>query len=518
MRTLSATPTAAPGGEAGGTAGGWSRLATMAVVAAVAAGVALRLWTRSDLWLDEALTVHIARLPLGDIPDALRHDGHPPLFYFLLHGWMRVFGEGDVAVRSLSAAFSVAALPLAWVAGRRYGGRPAAVAALLVLGTSPFAIRYATEARMYSLVILLVLAGWLLVRAALDAPGRARWALAGTALVSGLLLLTHYWAFYLVAATGAVLAWVAWRRGSRRATEVLVATAAGGLLFLPWLPGFLHQARHTGTPWAEPQRPASIVSDSLEHLGGGTYGEAVLLGFVLLGLVALGLVGRPAGPHRVELDLRTRPRARPEGAVVAGTFALATAGGYATASGFAPRYVAVVVPLVVLLAALGVAALPRGVPRAVALGAVVVLGLAGGVNNAATQRTQGGEVGRAISARSTPDDVVAFCPDQLGPAVARHLPESVVALTYPRGGSPERVDWVDYADRHAAARPSDFASRVLDAAGDRTVWLVWAPGYRTLGDQCTELRVLLSTERQSEQVVGPREVFEGAELVRYPAS
>ena len=54
------------------------------------------------MWLDEALSVNIARLPLGDLHDALKHDGAPPLYYVLLHVWTGVFGTGDVAVRSLS--------------------------------------------------------------------------------------------------------------------------------------------------------------------------------------------------------------------------------------------------------------------------------------------------------------------------------------------------------------------------------------------------------------------------------
>ena len=51
-------------------------------------GVITRFAPRSDLWLDEALSVNISKLPLGDIGEALRHDGHPPLYYYLLHGWM----------------------------------------------------------------------------------------------------------------------------------------------------------------------------------------------------------------------------------------------------------------------------------------------------------------------------------------------------------------------------------------------------------------------------------------------
>ena len=50
------------------------RRAVPVVALALAAGIALRAWTTSDLWLDEALSANIASLPLGDLFDALRRD------------------------------------------------------------------------------------------------------------------------------------------------------------------------------------------------------------------------------------------------------------------------------------------------------------------------------------------------------------------------------------------------------------------------------------------------------------
>ena len=74
----------------------------MAVTAIVVlVGVWLRFATTSLLWLDEALSVNIAKLPIGQIPGALQRDGAPPLYYVLLHWWMQVFGESDLAVRSV---------------------------------------------------------------------------------------------------------------------------------------------------------------------------------------------------------------------------------------------------------------------------------------------------------------------------------------------------------------------------------------------------------------------------------
>ena len=178
---------------------------------AVVIGVGLRFWAPTPLWLDEALSVNIARLPVTQIPRALAHDGAPPLYYLLLHLWMLVFGQGDIAVRALSGIVSVISLPFFWVAGYRLGGRAVAWITFFLALSSPFAINYATTARMYSLMILWTLLGFLaLVRALEDArPTR----LIALGAVTAAMLYTHYWSLYLLVATGAWLVWRWWRTG-----------------------------------------------------------------------------------------------------------------------------------------------------------------------------------------------------------------------------------------------------------------------------------------------------------------
>lgn len=501
--------------------------ALLSALVALVAGVLLRLVSRSDLWLDEALSVNIATLPLGDMVDALRRDGHPPLYYVLLHGWTSVFGEGDEAVRSLSGVFALATLPVFWIGARRYGreaggrehGRGAALAAVVLLATNPFAIRYATEARMYALVTLLAATGWLCLRVALER--RSRLALVGVGVSAGLLLLAHYWSFYLVAATGALLL-LLWRRGNQRARAALLALAVGCLLFLPWLPSFLDQAGSTGTPWGKPERPTNVLTISLRDWGGGTLdglkGEPQLLGFGIGLLVLLALFARPIARHLVEVDVRTLPHARPEVVVVVATMALAILAGYATDSAFASRYTAGVFPIVLLVAAYGVTRLPSQVLQGSFVALLAVLGLVGGVDNLGTQRTQGGEIARYIAANGTHGDVVAFCPDQLGPAVMRVLGQSSTfsARAYPDGGTGRFVDWVDYEDRNAAADPAAFASMLDGEAGQHTVWLVWSGGYRTLGTACEALTDQLRRLRPGGTgVVASSSEFEHAWLFQY---
>ena len=114
------------------------------------------------MWLDEALTVNVARLPLGDLRAALEHDGAPPLYYVLLHVWTGVFGAGN-ARRDRCRRCSASAVGWAVVRGRRLVA-PDRVVVVVVTATNPYLIRYATEARMYMLEVLLVVCGIVVVR------------------------------------------------------------------------------------------------------------------------------------------------------------------------------------------------------------------------------------------------------------------------------------------------------------------------------------------------------------------
>jgi mannosyltransferase len=322
-----------------------------AAAAAIVLGAAARLWTPSELWLDEALTVNIARLPLDRIPDALRHDGAPPLYYLLLHFWMKLFGSGDVAVRMLPGLMAVAALPVMWLAGRRLRGKTTAWWAVLLLACSPFAIRYATENRMYSLTVLLSLLGYLAVMRALEEPS-FRW-LVAIAVVTGCLVLTHYWAFFVLALVGAALIRRIHRGdGAEPAKRVILAMGAGLIPFLAWVPVFLFQLRHTGTPWAGRPIPGSIVG-VLNQFGGGGGWVGPICAVLLLALGALGLFGRNVGRAKVELDLHTRPEGRPLAWVSVGLVVLGVVVGMVTGSGFPGRYASLVLPFFLLLAVLG---------------------------------------------------------------------------------------------------------------------------------------------------------------------
>jgi hypothetical protein len=494
----------------------------------LALGVALRFVCNSDLWADEALSVNIARLPIDRIPAALRHDGAPPLYYLALHLWMRLFGTGDATVRALSGVIGTVTLVPVWFVGRRIDDRrrriglappdaPNVVAwsTLLLFALSPFAIRYSTEARMYALVMLLAACGYLAVVRALDRASPVR--LVPVAVVAGLLLYSHYWAFPLLAVAGVTLAVVAVRgdhEHRRAALLTLAAIGVGCLTFVPWVPTLLFQMRHTGTPWGAPVSPFGSWALAFSTFGGNAHPA----GWAIGALVALGVFATAGGRRHIEIDLGTQRGVRIEAAVALGTVTLGLLMGRVAGTTFEARYASVAFPLLVVVAAFGLLAFGDARVRLVALGVVLVLGAWGGISNVARQRTQAFEVVPVIRDRAAPQDLVVFCPDVIGTDVVGQLPTDVRTTSFPNSGSSARIDWVDYASHVHRADPETYARRFLRLAGDHTIWFVYTNNGAEADQKCEKIADFLTLARpnRTRELEPDPYFYEHQGVYRYP--
>ncbi len=495
------------------------RWITAVVAVSVLVGVVLRFLPASPMWLDEAISASLAQeagLGWSQLVEALRHDGHPPLYYVLLALWTGLLGDGDVAVRSFSGALGVVSLPLVWLVARRHLDRTGTWLVLGVMASSPFAIRYSTEARMYLMILVLLLLGHLAVARAWDSPSLGR--LAAVSTVVAALLLTHYWSFFLVAVVGVGLIEAGRRGGGDRAFRLVGAVAAGCMAFVPWLPVFLDQLAHTGTPWSPAPRPTVVAALTLEAYGGGRGSEALLVVVVLSVLVVLG-VGTRSTTSGAVLGWTDLGWLRVVAGIGLATMLLGAAVSLATDTAFQGRYGMFALVPVVLAAGLGLRRMP-GVGAVAVLVLLVVLSGVSVARELGRDRTQVGVVAAAILDEATSDDLVVFCPDQLAPAGHRLLAGHLTTLSYPMLDDGRRVDWSDYALRNASVDVAAVAEGVLHRTSvGSVVWLVWMDGYETFDAQCGELRLELADRlgRPTKVVRADGDAFDdAANLSRFP--
>ncbi|NLG26525.1 MAG: hypothetical protein GX557_01350 [Chloroflexi bacterium] len=222
-------------------AAGRARLERVILLLALLLALAVRLYRldAQSLWNDEGTSVALALRDLGTIARDASHDIHPPLYYFMLHGWVRLFGTGEAPVRALSAIAGVGLVAGTWLYARRRGPGAAALAAVLLAALSPLQVYYSQEARMYAWVALWGLLSMLAFNRLLVALDEGRRRLVWSVwyvLATLAALYTHYYAVTLVFAQNAIaLIWLLAHAPTRSRPAADEGAPSGRSLLWRWI-------------------------------------------------------------------------------------------------------------------------------------------------------------------------------------------------------------------------------------------------------------------------------------------
>ncbi len=269
---------------------------------------------RASLWTDEVFSRYYYDLfglhyLLGD---GLKIEPTPPTYEIVLEAWMRVFGDSESALRSLSVLAYLASLPVVFLLGREVGGRRVGILAAFLMAVSPMGIYYAQEARVYAMLALpcsvLLWAMAVFLRARRDRAAIGAYVLAGATL----LYLHASMPFLLVscAVAGAML--IAWERRVGWMMDFAcwaAMNAAVVALSLPYTHLLLSVSHQGGLDWMPPLELRGVVS-VLSILVTGMLTPrawpAVPLAVLALGVLGASLVIRPV-PARVLVVLTVVP-------------------------------------------------------------------------------------------------------------------------------------------------------------------------------------------------------------------
>jgi hypothetical protein len=227
--------------------------AAVAVLLVLAAVLRFTHIGHQGFWFDEANTAadthHSAGAMLGLLP---QNETTPPLFYCIAWVWARVFGFGEVSLRSLSALSGVAAVALVYAATTKLITRRAGLVAAALTACNPFLVWYSQEFRPYELLVAFSAAGLLAFAYAHERPTPR--ALAAWAIISALALADHYYALLLVIPE-AVWLLVVHRHlihRHRRSWGVPLAIAFVGACGLALLPLAISQNSTGNASWIAP--------------------------------------------------------------------------------------------------------------------------------------------------------------------------------------------------------------------------------------------------------------------------
>ncbi|MGD0462658.1 MAG: glycosyltransferase family 39 protein [Tepidisphaeraceae bacterium] len=180
---------------------------------------------------------------------------HPPLYYFLLRGWVDLFGESDRSVRIMSLLFGLGCIALLFDSIRTWRGPWYGLVGAGIMTFAPIQIDFCVQARPYTLIAF----EGLLIAAALfriERHGPSALKLLALASSVAALVLTHYFAIGIVIAA-TVYALLRFKRatGSRTLATITLATGLAAALWAPELwhnRGAFHNAlgvlRFTPTP------------------------------------------------------------------------------------------------------------------------------------------------------------------------------------------------------------------------------------------------------------------------------
>src|SRR5258708_2846600 len=103
------------------------------------------------VWWDEAWSVWTAQQSFAHTQEPTARYFPPRLYQWLLHGWVRIAGISEFAVRYVSLLSGLLTVAAVYALARRLGGVRAALLAMGFLATSTFAIHWSQETRMYAM-------------------------------------------------------------------------------------------------------------------------------------------------------------------------------------------------------------------------------------------------------------------------------------------------------------------------------------------------------------------------------
>ena len=198
-----------------------------------------------SLWFDEIISLKIAQHNILSSWQYLKWENNPPLHYWFLHYWIKIFGPSKIALRLSSLLFSLLSIIAIYFLGKKLFNKQTGLMASFLLAISSFQLFLSMDARMYPMLLFFSLLSCYYFWQWLNQPNKKN----GLIYVVFTLLAFYihltacflffaqniYFIYHYRTLKNETLTWVKW----------LISQGIIILLFLPWLINFIIRSLST---------------------------------------------------------------------------------------------------------------------------------------------------------------------------------------------------------------------------------------------------------------------------------
>ncbi|MEG3894727.1 MULTISPECIES: glycosyltransferase family 39 protein [unclassified Microcoleus] len=219
---------------------------------------------------------------------ALEEPQLAPLYFVATRFWVQLFGDSVAVTRSMSAVFSLLALPcMYWLCLELFESSLTAWLAVSLLAVSPFQIVYAQEARPYSLFILVVLLSSATLLRGMRLKTNSSWALYAATVALG--FYSHLLFAMVALGHGIYVGIIEKLRFNKTVIGYLLASIAGFIVLSPWTIVFIKNSHNASqkTVWLSIRMPVLelmknwVLNISRQFLDVGYYSDLPRLYLIL---------------------------------------------------------------------------------------------------------------------------------------------------------------------------------------------------------------------------------------------